>query len=145
MRDGLAKANSRIDRDAVARDAALFGNQDAGSQLADHLNHAGHLTGTGQPFDEAKVRWMRWQQRIPAPSPLAADELGVHELAQRLNVGDHVVYVWIRQGELQARRAGRRRLAIQFNDDIEAVCRQRLADSPRTRYLNPTTVNGGAE
>ena len=29
-----------------------------------------------------------------------------------------------------------RKLAIRFNDDIEADCRQRLADSPRTRYLN---------
>jgi excisionase family DNA binding protein len=115
------------------------------AQLADHLNHAGQLTASGRPFDEDTVRWLRWHHRIPSPSPFTDDELGVHELAQRLNVGDHVIYVWIRQGKLQARRAGRRRLAIRFNADIEAACRQRLADSPRTRYLNQQPVAGGAE
>jgi excisionase family DNA binding protein len=54
----------------------------------------------------------------------------LHELAQHLNIGDHVIYVWIRQGKLHAHRTGRRRLAIPFNDTIETACRQRLADSP---------------
>jgi excisionase family DNA binding protein len=68
----------------------------------------------------------------------------VHELAERLNVGDHVIYKWIAAGKLQARRAGRRRLAIYFNAEIEAACRQRLADSRRTRYRNQQLVDGGA-
>lgn len=108
-------------------------------QLADHLNQAAHQTANGRPFDEDGVRWLRWQHRIPAPSPLRDDELGVHQLAQRLAVGDHVIYNWINQGKLAARRAGRRRLAIPFNPEIEAACRQRLADSSRTRTPNPTT------
>ena len=115
------------------------------AQLAEHLNHAGHLTASGRAFDEDGVRWLRWQHRIPAPSPIHDDEIGVHELAERLRVGDHVIYVWIRQGKLQARRAGRRRLAILFNAEIEAACRQRLTDSPRTRYRNQQLVAGGAE
>jgi excisionase family DNA binding protein len=115
------------------------------AQRAEHLNQAGQLTASSRTFDEDGVRWLRWKHRIPAPSPLRDDELGVHELAQRLNVGDHVIYVWIRQGKLHARRAGRRRLAIPFNTDIEAACRQRLADSPRTRYRNQQPVAGGAE
>ncbi len=82
--------------------------------------------------------------RVPTPSPLNDDELGVHELAQRLGVGDHVIYVWIRQGKLTARRVGHRKLAIPFNDEIEAGCRQRLANSPRTRYLDQQPVTGGA-
>jgi DNA invertase Pin-like site-specific DNA recombinase len=114
-------------------------------QLAKHLNHAGHLTASGRPFDEDGVRWLRWQQRIPTPSPLHEDEVGVHQLAQLLNVGDHVVYVWIQQGKLTARRVGHRRLAITFNAEIEAACRNRLANSPRTRYLDQPTVAGGAE
>jgi DNA invertase Pin-like site-specific DNA recombinase len=115
------------------------------AQLAEHLNHAGHLTASGRAFDEDGVRWLRWQHRIPAPSPIHDDEIGVHQLAERLRVGDHVIYVWIRQGKLQARRAGRRRLAILFNAEIEAACRQRLTDSPRTRYRNQQLVAGGAE
>jgi DNA invertase Pin-like site-specific DNA recombinase len=115
------------------------------AELAEHLNQAGHLTASDRAFDEDGVRWLRWKHRIPASSPLHDDELGVHQFAQRLGVGDHVVYVWIKQGKLHARRAGRRRLAIPFNNGIEAACRQRLADSPRTRYRNQQPVAGGAK
>jgi DNA invertase Pin-like site-specific DNA recombinase len=114
-------------------------------QLAEHLYKTGHLTASGRPFDEDSVRWLRWQQRIPSPSPLREDEVGVHQLAQLLNVGDHVVYVWIKQGKLTTRRIGHRRLAITVNDEIKAACRQRLANSPRTRYLDQQLVAGGAE
>jgi DNA invertase Pin-like site-specific DNA recombinase len=114
-------------------------------QLAEHLNQTGHLTASGRQFDEPSVRWLRWQQRIPSPSPLNEDEVGVHQLAKLLNVGDHVVYVWIKQGKLTARRVGHRKLAITLNAEIEAACRQRLANSPRTRYLDQQPVAGGAE
>jgi DNA invertase Pin-like site-specific DNA recombinase len=130
--------------DAVFEILRELGPTHTHAQLAEHLNQTGWLTASGRPFTEESVRWMRWKHRIPSPSPLHHGEIGVHELAQRLDVGDHVIYVWIRQGKLHARRAGRRKLAISFNDEIEAACRQRLADSPRTRYLNSTTVDGGA-
>jgi hypothetical protein len=114
-------------------------------ELAEQLNNAGHLTASGHPFDEASVRWLRWEHRIPAPSPIHADELGVHALAQHLGVGDNVIYTWIRQGHLATRRAGQRRLAIPFNDEIDAACRQRLANQPRTRLLTQEPVAGGAK
>jgi hypothetical protein len=115
------------------------------AQLAEHLNRTGHRTASGRTFDEDGVRWLRWKHRIASPSPLHDHELGVHDLAQRLGVGDHVIDVWIRQGKLQTRRAGHRRLAIPINDKIQAACRQRLADSPRTRYRNQQLVAGGPE
>ncbi|MCA1679063.1 MAG: helix-turn-helix domain-containing protein, partial [Actinobacteria bacterium] len=121
-----------------------LGPSHTNQQLAEHLNQAGRLTASGRPFTQESVRWMRWKHRIPSPSPLREDELGVHELAERLDVGDHVIYAWIRQGKLQARRAGHRKLAIPFNDEIETACRRRLADSPRTRYLSQQPVAGGA-
>jgi excisionase family DNA binding protein len=130
---------------AVADLLRELGPTHTNAQLAEHLNQIGQLTASGRPFDEDSVRWLRWHHRIPTPSPLHDDEIGVHELAQRLNVGDHVIYTWIRQGKLTARRVGQRRLAIRFNADIQAACHQRLADSPRTRYLNPTTADGDAQ
>ena len=114
-------------------------------QLAERLNTDGHLTASGRPFTEEGVRWMRWKHRVASPSPFGDEEIGVHDLAQRLDVADHVIYVWIKQGKLTARRAGHRKLAITFNDKIEAACRERLAQSPRTRYPNQQLVAGGAE
>ena len=142
----LRPAAARTARAAAVGDLLRqLGPTHTNTQLADHLNSAGHHTASGRPFNEDNVRWLRWKHRIPSPAPLHNDEIGVAELAERLDVGDHVIYVWIRQGKLQARRAGRRRLAIRFNADIEAACRQRLADSPRTRYRNQQLVAGGAE
>jgi DNA invertase Pin-like site-specific DNA recombinase len=130
--------------DAVFEILRELGPTHTNTQLAEHLNQTGWLTASGRPFTAESVRWMRWKHRIPSPSPLHDGEIGVHELAQRLDVGDHVIYVWIRQGKLRARRAGRRKLAITFNAEIEAVCRKRLAASPRTRYLSQQPVAGGA-
>jgi DNA invertase Pin-like site-specific DNA recombinase len=113
-------------------------------ELAERLNADGHLTASGRPFTEDSVRWIRWKHRVPSPSPLADQEIGVHDLAQHLSVGDHVIYKWIQAGTLHARRIGHRKLAIRFNDETEAECRQRLAESPRTQYLNQPIVVGGA-
>jgi DNA invertase Pin-like site-specific DNA recombinase len=141
----LRPAAARSARAAAIHDLIRqLGPSHSNEQLAERLNRDGHLTASGRAFTENSVRWLRWQLRVSAPSPLHDDEIGVNELAQRLDVGDHVIYVWIRQGKLQARRAGRRKLAIPFNDEIEAACRQRLADSPRTRNLSQQPVAGGA-
>jgi DNA invertase Pin-like site-specific DNA recombinase len=142
----LRPAAARTARAAAVGDLLReLGPTHTNAQLVEHLNQAGHLTASGRPFAEDNVRWLRWQHRIPSPSPLRADELGVHDLAERLGVGDHVIYVWIRQGKLEARRAGRRRLAIRFNADIEAACRQRLTNSPRTRNRTQQPLAGGAQ
>lgn len=113
-------------------------------QLADHLNDTGWLTASGRPFTEDSVRWMRWKHRIPSPPKLPAGEIGVHDLAQRLDVGDAVIYRWINQGKLQARRAGQRKLAITINAEIEAACRNRIANSTRIKTRTQELVAGGA-
>jgi DNA invertase Pin-like site-specific DNA recombinase len=137
---------ARAQRTATIHDLIReLGPTHTNQQLAKRLNHDGYLTASDRPFTEEIVRWQRWHLRVPAPSPLNDHELGVHELAQRLDVGDHVIYVWISQGKLTARRAGHRKLAIPFNDEIDADCRLRLAQSPRTRYLNQQPVAGGAK
>jgi len=142
----LRPAAARTARAAAVGDLLRqLGPSHTNAQLAEHLNRAGHLTASGRPFDEDNVRWLRWKHRIPSPSPLRDDELGVHEVAEQLDVGDHVIYKWVQQGKLKARRAGRRRLAIPFNEETKAACRRRLANSPRTRYRSQDHVAGGAE
>ncbi len=112
-------------------------------QLADHLNQAGYLTGSGRPFTEDSVRWMRWRNQLPKPNPTDG-EIGVEELARRLEVGDSVIYRWIKTGKLQARRIGQRKFAITFSDEIEAACRKRIADSIRIKPRTQETVAGSA-
>jgi DNA invertase Pin-like site-specific DNA recombinase len=140
-------------RPAAARSAraqAVFeiirqlGPTHTNQQLADHLNQTGWLTASGRAFTEDSVRWMRWKHRIPSPPKLPVGEVGVHDLAQRLNVGDAVIYRWINQGKLQAQRVGQRKLAITFNDQIEAQCRKLITDSTRIQPRTQELVAGGA-
>jgi len=138
--DATRKQRAQVVRDILHQLGPTHTNQ----QLAEHLNQTGYLTASGRPFTDDSVRWMRWRDRIPSPPKLPAGELGVHELAQRLGVGDSVIYRWIATGKLQARRVGQRKLAITFNDKIEAACQERIADSIRIQHQTQETVAGGA-
>lgn len=141
----LRPAAARARRASEVQDLIRqLGPTHTNQQLAERLNADGHVTASGRPFTEESIRWMRWKHRVASPSPFGEEELGVHDLAQRLDVGDYVIYKWIQAGKLQAQRIGHRKLAIRFNDEIEADCRQRLADSPRGRHLNQQAVAGGA-
>jgi excisionase family DNA binding protein len=129
---------------AVSEIIRELGPTHTNQQLAAHLNQTGWLTASGRPFTEDSIRWMRWKHRIPSPPQLPAHELGIHDLAQRLNVGDSVIYRWINQGKLRARRVGRRKLAITLNDEIETTCRQWITDSIRIQHRTQEPVAGGA-
>ena len=129
---------------AVSEIIRQLGPTHTNQQLAEHLNQTGWLTASGRPFTDDSVRWMRWQHRIPSPPKLPDGEIGVHHLAERLGVGDAVIYRWINQGKLPARRVGQRKLAITINHEIETACRNRIANSTRIKPRTQELVAGGA-
>ena len=113
-------------------------------QLAAELNAAGHRTGTGRPFDPAAAQWLRWRYQIPSPSPFAAGELDVREVAERLSVSTGVIYYWIAHGQLDARRGPANRHHIPFPPDIEQACRERVANSSHIKQPTEIVAAGGA-
>jgi len=121
-----------------------LGSQHTDSQLADELNAAGLHTGTGQPFDEAAVRWVRYAHRIPSAPLLQAGELTVNEVAERLGVSPGAIYDWINNGHLAARRGRANRLCIPFPLEVEQDCRQRVANSAHVPTRTRTTTAKGA-
>lgn len=113
-------------------------------ELAAELGAAGHLTGTGRPFDAAAVQWLRWRYHIPAPPLLATGELSVREVAKRLGISDGAVYYWIANGQLKARRAPANRLCIPFPPEVEQACRARIANSIHIKSPTEIVTAGGA-
>lgn len=99
------------------------------AELADRLNAAGHLTGTGRAFDVKAVQWIRHAYKIPAPAPYRAGELSVADAAGRLDCSIGVIYDWIKTGKLAARRGPGHRWSIPWDDQIHAECRCRIAAS----------------
>jgi DNA invertase Pin-like site-specific DNA recombinase len=114
------------------------------ADLAVELNAAGYRTGAGRPLDVKAVRWLRHVHHVPAPAPFQPDELSVAEVAQRLGISANAVYYWVQHGQLQARRTPAGRWCVPFGPEVEAACRQKVADSAHLTPPTPTAPAGGA-
>jgi DNA invertase Pin-like site-specific DNA recombinase len=95
-------------------------------QIAGILARQGHLTGTGLPFTEARVRGVRRRAGIPAaPPPDPASELITIDQAMReLGVSTHTIRRWINTGLLPAEQT-----------TPGAPWRIRLTDEIRARFV----------
>ena len=127
---GTAKRSPAPAIDIVQR----LGASTPTAELAAILNAAGLTTGHGRPFDVKAVQWIRHAYRIPAPMPYADSEISVADAANRLGCSTGVVYHWIENAQLDARRGPGNRLCITWTPSIEAACRTRIAESG---HLNP--------
>ena len=114
--------------------------------LAVALNDAGFKTGTGQSFDVAAVRWLRFAYRILSPSQptLAPGELTITNVAARLGITESAVYYWVAEGQLAARRDRRGRWCVPFSAEVEDTCRQRVLTSAHIKLRTQTCTVGGA-
>ncbi len=121
-----------------------LGPERSDTELAEELNATGYLTGAGRPFDPKAVRWLRHVHKVPAPAPFQAGELSVAEVAQRLGITAGAVYYWIQHGQLTARRTPAGRWCVPFGPEVQAACRQKIADSAHLTPPTQTTAAGGA-
>jgi hypothetical protein len=116
------------------------------AQIAEQLNAGGMRTGTGIPFDEKAVRWLRWRYRIlPGPEQqLRHGEVTVAQLAQRLGVAHSVIYAWIATGKLTARRGPANHFYIPLPRKVEQRCRRLIASSVHLPVETKIKAAGGA-
>jgi excisionase family DNA binding protein len=115
---------------------AQFDSRCNDEEVVEALNHAGFRTGTGRAFDLGMVRWIRYAHGIPTPPLLDPGELTVAQVAAQLGISAQVVYYWIEQGQLTARRGRGVRWRIPFSAEVEQACQERLANSV---HLHPLT------
>jgi DNA invertase Pin-like site-specific DNA recombinase len=73
-------------------------------EIADHLNHEGHVSALGKPFTGSMIQWIRYRYEIPKAKLVRPEELTVQQVAERFRVNPNVVYYWIDRGVIQARR-----------------------------------------
>ncbi len=114
---------------SVAELIAQLGPSLTDRELVAQLNARGLKTGMGRPFDVAAVKWVRYIRRVPSPSGFEPGEMSVDQVASHLNINADAVYYWIERDHLAARRAASGRLCVSFTPEVEAECRQRIADS----------------
>ena len=115
--------------DAAVELITRLGPSTSNDDLIRQLDAAGLTTGHGRPFDVAAVQWIRHAHKIPVPDPYRPGEISVAEAARRLGCSTAVLYHWIHTQQLTARRGLGNRFCIPWNDQIQAGCRTRIAQS----------------
>jgi DNA invertase Pin-like site-specific DNA recombinase len=108
------------------------------SELAQQLNAAGYVTGAGRPFDPTAISNMRHYHHIPPPGLLQDGETTVADIARRLGISHGAVIHWIARGWLPARRGLNDQWCVPYAPDIEAACRERVAQSAHIHQPDST-------
>lgn len=74
------------------------------NQISSKLNQEAVLSATGKPLTPSMVKWIRYKHQIPGPVLKLPEELTVHQLATKFAVSSNVVYYWIKNKVVTARR-----------------------------------------
>jgi excisionase family DNA binding protein len=98
----------------------------ADQQIAAILNKQGRRTGTGLPFNQLRVKYVRQQHEIPAAPPPEPGRglLTIEHAAGQLGVSNATVYRWLRAGLLPGEQT-----------TPHAPWRIRLTDELRARFV----------
>jgi hypothetical protein len=73
-------------------------------EIATKLNQQGHSSITGKPYTTSMIQWIRFRYGITPPVLKKPEELTVQQVAQLFRVSDHVIYYWIQNAIVQARK-----------------------------------------
>jgi excisionase family DNA binding protein len=94
--------------------------------IAAILNKQGRRTGTGLPFNQPRVAYLRVKHGIPAAPPPdpASDLFTVEQAAGELGVAETTIYRWLKDGLLPAEQTTR-----------HAPWRIRLTDEVRAKFV----------
>ena len=127
-RGGERHRTSEDTVDLIRRLAAHTDDQ----QIAAILNKQGRRTGTGLPFSQSRVKYVRQQHQIPAAPPPDPDNglVTIHQAARELGVSNATVYRWLSAGLLPGEQT-----------TPHAPWRIRLTNESRTRFV-PAVPDG---
>jgi hypothetical protein len=103
-------------------------------EIAERLDQTGHTTGAGRPFRCREVANLRIYHNIPSAASLHDGTLPASQVATRLGVCPHTVINWINKGWLTGHRGLDNRWHVPFGPEIEAACRERIAQSTQIHH-----------
>jgi hypothetical protein len=90
--------------DAIVSRVRVLAQNLRDAEIADKLRQEGHISVTGKPYTASIIQWIRYRYQISPPTLKRPEELTVHQVAQRFEVSENVVYYWIQHELLQVRQ-----------------------------------------
>jgi DNA invertase Pin-like site-specific DNA recombinase len=115
------------------------------AEIAERLNREGHVSPLGKPFTASMIQWIRYRYQLPKVTLARPEEWTVEQVAQRFGVSPNVVYYWINQGVIPARRlnAGAP-YWIPLNEADEGKLRDWVRNSTKIHTTSSTAWEGSA-
>ena len=90
--------------DALVQRVRELAQKYSDDEIADQLNAEGLKSNKGNAFTRSSVSWIRHKHAIPPVNKKKPEEQTVKEVAQRFGVSPGVVYYWIANKVITARR-----------------------------------------
>ena len=131
--------------DAIVNRVRVLAQNLRDAEIAHKLRQEGHISVTGKPYTASIIQWIRYRYQISPPTLKRPEELTVHQVAQRFEVSENVVYYWIQHALLQVRQlnAGSP-YWITISETDEQKLRDWVRNSRHIQSASSTHTEGGA-
>ncbi len=102
------------------------------------LNEQGILSATGKSFTRDMIQWIRFKHKMKMPVLKSGDECTVDEVRTMFNVSRHMVYYWINNKYVTARKTPANTFLIKITLKDKAQLLERIESSCKTKYMIPS-------
>jgi hypothetical protein len=99
------------------------------------------LGATGKPFTRDMIRWIRYKHKINMPPLKSEHEYTVKEVCAIFNISSHMVYYWIENKYVSARRTSANTFLIQIRPSNKTELLEKIENSYKAKsMINPSPM-----
>ena len=102
------------------------------------LNEQGILSATGKSFTRDMIQWIRFKHKMKMPVLKSDDECTVDEVRTMFNVSRHMVYYWINNKYVTARKTPANIFLIKITPKDKTQIMERIEKSCKAKYMIPS-------
>jgi DNA invertase Pin-like site-specific DNA recombinase len=102
------------------------------------LNEQGILSATGKSFTRDMIQWIRFKHKMKMPVLKSDDECTVDEVQTMFNVSRHMVYYWINNKYVTARKTPANTFLIKITPKDKIQLLERIESSCKAKYMIPS-------
>ncbi len=99
------------------------------------LNEQGILSATGKSFTRDMIQWIRFKHKMKMPVLKSDDECTVDEVRTMFNVSRHMVYYWINNKYVSARKTPANTFLIKITPEDKIQLLERIESSCKAKYM----------
>ncbi len=112
--------------DMVRRLTLQYGDD---MKTLDILNRQGITSATGKPFTRDMIQWIRFKHKIKMPTLREDHEWTIKEVCTMFNISNHMVYYWIENKYVEARKTPGNTFLVKITPDEKIKLMERIKKS----------------